>query len=185
MADLVGLEGAAELDKLLQALPEEIARNVARQAMLAGARVVAAEMKARCPVNAEVATNQKHPPGYGRKQIRARIATNRDTGQIGQIIGGRFSIAAWAGVGSKGWYLKFPEWGWMLTGHGKGRHARQKIRHIPPKPFLRPAWESSKMKALDAIGRALGAGIEKAAARLAGPYAKSGFSKRGRTLIRL
>jgi HK97 gp10 family phage protein len=196
MSDLVAIDGAADLDRLLAMLPAEIARKNVDAALYAGARVVAVAMKSTCPAGAEAhvyrhrkkgmftGAESMRPAGFGKSQIRARKARPGEYGEIGAIVGdANISAAAVAGVGSKAFYLKFVEWGWVLTSHGKGRAARRRIKHVPPRPFLRPAWEMSKMAALNVIGRTLGAGIEKSAARLAGPYIKSGFSARTRTFI--
>lgn len=50
----------------------------------------------------------------------------------------------------------------------------------PAKPWLRPAFETTKGEALNRIGKALGRNIEKAAIRLAGSFAKSGLARKGR-----
>lgn len=193
MAD-VFLEGASELDAVLKMLPEEIARKVVNEALLQGAKVTAAEMKARCPVGAEAHVYnfrskllgglvRKRKAGYGRSQIRGRLAQKKEMGKIAEIVGDpRVSAAALAGVGSRAFYLKFIEFGWMLTSHGK--RGRRGVKHIPAKPFLRPAWQTSKDKALYVIGQTLGKGIETAALKLAGPYSQSGFSKRGRMFMK-
>lgn len=216
MTSLVYLEGASELDKVLQMLPEEIARKDVNAALYAGAAIVAAAMKSSCPVGAEShiyrATSAKgwqsvfskkksrmvhrsarsgktgveieRQPGYGKKQIRPRLARPSEFKKIAEIVGdSNISAAAVAGVGSKAFYLKFIEWGWILTSHGKSRSGRRRIKHIPPRPFLRPAWEMSKMSALNIIGQTLGRAIEKSAERLSGAYRSSGFSSRGRTFI--
>lgn len=47
----------------------------------------------------------------------------------------------------------------------------------PAQPFIRPALEKKGQAAIDAIGVALAKEIDKAAAKLAGPYAKSGLRK--------
>lgn len=48
-------------------------------------------------------------------------------------------------------------------------------------PFVRPAIEAQGSAAIDAIGRRLGEEIDKAASKLAGPYAQSGLARgRGR-----
>jgi hypothetical protein len=43
---------------------------------------------------------------------------------------------------------------------------------MPARPFMRPAWEAGKMRALGAFGRLLWVEIEKAAKRLARKQAK-------------
>ncbi len=45
-------------------------------------------------------------------------------------------------------------------------------------PFARPVWEQKKGEVLDAIGRALGDRLEKAAKRIAGRYSQSGLGAR-------
>lgn len=176
----VNIQGADEIDAVLKLLPEEIARKVLNNALLAGARVTAAEMRSRCPVDAEVRTGAKHPPGYGKKQIRARLARPSEYGKIAQQMGNnKFAAAAVAGPGKRAFYLRFIEWGWMLT------IRKKRIRFIGPRPFLRPSWDSTRSAALDAIGKKSAEGIEKAAHKLAGQYRTSGLSKRGRTFIKL
>jgi len=48
------------------------------------------------------------------------------------------------------------------------------------RPFFRPAFERTKIAALQEIGNKLGKGIEDRAAKLAGPLAKSGLIKKRR-----
>lgn len=175
----VWLKGADELDRTLAMLPVEIGRKVLDRALLEGARVVSREMKLRAPVG-ELEDTPERPPGFLRKNVRARMARPSEYGAIARLIGhNRFVTAALAGVSAKAFYARFIEWGFILTSR-KGK----RIRFIGPKPFLRPAWESTKMRALETIGRSLAAGIEQAAIRLAGRYSTSGFSRRGRMFIR-
>lgn len=49
---------------------------------------------------------------------------------------------------------------------------------LPARPWFRPAWEASKGRALNRIGKMLGPAIERAAKRLAGPLARSGLVRR-------
>lgn len=187
----VHLKGADELDKALAMLPEEIGRRVLNRAVLAGARVVAKEMKIRAPVGdkAHETVNRKgktiavRMPGYLKKNVRARMALPREYGAIARLLGhNRFVVAAVAGVSSKAFYARFIEWGWMLT--RKTRTGKKRLRFVGPQPFLRPAWDAVKMRALETIGVTLAQGIDEAARRLAGRYATSGFSRRGRSFIK-
>ena len=50
----------------------------------------------------------------------------------------------------------------------------------PARPWLRPAFDATKGKALDAVGKRLGKNVEKAAEKLAGSFAKSGLKKKRR-----
>lgn len=49
---------------------------------------------------------------------------------------------------------------------------------LAARPWLRPAFEASKVEALRRIGAALGPAIERAAKRLAGPLSRSGLVRR-------
>lgn len=141
------IQGARELDRVLKKLPKQVRGKVLRQALMAGARVIAKAMRARVP---EVT-------GVGKKSI----ATRRDReGERGGA-----SVAAKVGPLRRAFYLMFREFG---------------TSHQPARPWARPAFEESKRAALDKIGKALGKSIKKAAARLAGPLAKSGLVKRRR-----
>lgn len=192
MAD--ALEGARELDRALQLLPQEISRKVGGAALMAGATIVADEMKARCPVGAEEhvyrhkgtrfrkqllsrVVKSIRPAGFARTQISARLATAREKGQLAGIKTNtrqfsRSSLAseleasapvALAGASKEAFYLKFLEFGWMMTGHGRSKKKRAGIKHVPPHPFLRPAWESTKARAFMAIAQAAERGIQEAA----------------------
>jgi hypothetical protein len=168
------LQGFDELDSLLRMMPEEIGRRVLNKAVLDGARVVAKEMRIRAPVgdDADEGGSKGRKPGFLRRNIRARMARPSEYGD------NRFVTAALAGVSSKAWYAKLIEYGWVFTSSkGKG------VRFIGPRPFLRPAWDSTKAAALATVSRSLAIGIEQAAIRLAGRYRTSGFSRRGRTFI--
>lgn len=191
------LQGAAELDQVLAGLPHEIAKTVAEKAVLAAARVVAADMQSRTPIGA-VKHFYKHrkkgkftgdlsirKPGFARAHIKARLLYGRNLALAQEVFpGGAFPVAA-AGATKEAFYLRFIEYGWNLTRGRRGAKGRKILKHIPAHPFLRPAWEGSKHAALDAMGKVLAAGVEKAAERLATrSYAQSGFSVRGRSLLR-
>ncbi len=51
---------------------------------------------------------------------------------------------------------------------------------LAARPWLRPAFEASADRAVEKIGKQLGKNIEKAALKLAGPFAKSGLGRRRR-----
>lgn len=141
------MTGAAELDKVLQQLPVEVAKKVLRGAVMSGAGVVVSE---------------------------ARLAAPRRTGKLIREIRRKLdkqsthSVTVQVGVG-KAFYGLFQEFG---------------TRFMPARPWFRPAWEASKMAALNQIGRALGRGIEDAAVRLAGRFSKSGLASRNGVVSR-
>lgn len=169
------LEGVPELLAVLHQLPNEIERRVVRDALMAGARIIAARMRAGCPVGG-IIDKDKHP-GFTKSHIRARMATARQVGQIAGISGRarrQFALSsqgksiqwALAGVTGAAYWAKFVEYGWILTTHKPGH---RQVKHISAKPFLRPAFEATRAQAQAAISERLALGVQDAARRLAGP----------------
>ena len=91
-------------------------------------------------------------------RLRANIIARRAKGR-----GAAVTVSV--GPSRKAWYGRLVEFGTVTTG---------------ARPFLRPAFESTKRAALDRIGERLGRNIERAAVKLAGPLAKSGLVRRRR-----
>lgn len=151
MVQRTRIEGAAELEKVLKMLPKQITEKVLVSSVRAGANIVKKEMEARAPIGTEIKKRKGRtlPPGTLKKGIKTR--RDKKSGA---------SVTIKVGVFKKGFYGQFLEFG---------------TKEISAKPFLRPAWEQTKMEALEKIGQALGKNIQKAAKKLAGSYAKSGL----------
>lgn len=165
MAEQVTIAGLDGLLEALQDLPREIAsRNggPVRTALGRGARLIKDEVVRRAPVKsgrlqkAIIAARDRNPqrsaPGFSERYIvgvrggaRQKLANNRRNRRAG---------TAGQSVAKEGnaFYWRFSEFG----------TAKQQA-----KPFLRPAFESSKQAALDEIVSSLGKGIDRIAARLA------------------
>lgn len=139
------IQGAAELDQLLQELPVATAKRVLRSALMAGGTVVVKEAKSTAPVG--VYTSHV-PPGH---QKFGPLASNIRRGVIKTA---EWSMAVGVGI-SKAYWGSFQEFG---------------TSRMAAHPWLRRAWESSKIAALQAFGKSLGTGIEREALRLAGLY---------------
>ena len=144
------IEGADALDRLLKQLPEKVARNVLRGAVRKGAKVVEAEMRQRAPVG---------PTGNLKASITQRGVKTKDKRMLTRRVG------SFKGGGLKGYHAHFIEFGTVK---------------MAARPFLRPAWDQTKGEALKVMGKELGRGIEKAALKLAGPFAKSGLGRKRR-----
>ena len=82
---------------------------------------------------------------------------------------GRHEVKVKVGPTRRGFYGLFLEFGTV---------------RLPARPWLRPAWEASKGKALNRIGKALGPAIERAAKKLAGPLGGAGLGPRSRSRTR-
>lgn len=159
------LIGASGLSKLLGDLPKKIGERVALKALRSGARLIQKEAAANVPIRTQegfkaVTTggSKFRLPGLLKKSIR--VVRNRDAErQRGK------SFVVSVGPSREAFYGMFLEFG---------------TKHISAKPWLRPAFDGNKKEATVKIGVSLGADIEKAALKLAGPLRKSGIVKRRR-----
>jgi len=146
------IHGAKEIEAVLKELPEQVGRNVLNGALMSGANVVVKEARARAP----------------RGKGDTKDAKGRNVGHLFQNIRrkrwkrGSHSAEVKIGIGAAFWGM-FLEFG---------------TSKMAARPWLRPAWDASKEKALAAIGKSLGRGLERAATKLAGKYSKSGLGSR-------
>jgi len=163
MPEQVHIRGAREMEQVLQQLPDYIAKRVVNGALRKGAAVVLDAARARAPVGQEskgrvrlrvTKKGKVSVSNYGKLKLNLRIV-NIPPSKTSH------SAAVAVSVGKAFWGL-FVEFG---------------TRFMRARPFMRPAFESTKYQALDVIGKALGEGIEKAAVKLAGPLAKSGLKR--------
>lgn len=156
----VEIKGLKELDNNLKQLPLKIQKKVLRQAVRAGATIIRKEAK---------------------KNLK-RLTFKRSTGTLEKsliIVKDKKSKPFWPifGVGpdSKGWYGHLVEYGFYATGPKKKgvtyKASREKARaagkHTPAKPWFRPAFDTTVKKVIEQIGKRLGMGIEREAAKLA------------------
>lgn len=149
MKTTVQVEGFAELDRALAALGPE-ATKVGRAALRGAANDVRDAVKAAAPVGTGSTKKSARNKGgdsrsydYGRLRdnIRVREARARaDNTVVMQVTTGN---AFWS---------RFLEYG---------------TRKMSARPFFRPAWDGSRDGALRTLQTRLGAGIERAAKRLA------------------
>lgn len=145
----ITITGLAELEKRLKELPDKLAKNVLRGAVRAGAVVIQKEAKNLCPAGAEehyLGKGSKRvlikPGELKRKGIKVRSAPRKES---------KFSIEYWVYVSKKFWHWKFLEFGTV-------KMARRS--------FLRPAFDSQKQKATEAIRDYMAARIDKEVAKL-------------------
>jgi len=75
------------------------------------------------------------------------------------------TVGALKGAGKKGFHAHLIEFGTVK---------------MAARPFIRPAFDQTKGEALKVMGKELGKGVEKAARKLAGSFAKSGLKTRRR-----
>lgn len=123
-------------------------------AQIRGKVLQSAVMAGAAPIRREAKANAPVDDGTLRKSIVAR--KDKASGA---------SAAVKIGPTRKGFYGLFAEFG----------TSRQSA-----KPWLRPAFESTKRAALERIGKALARNIEKKAVALAGRFATSGLARKRR-----
>lgn len=156
MRGTIKIEGFSELERLLKQLPRTVARKLARQALRVGAKIVQREAKQRAPKNTgTLAAGIK---------VRAAKAKKKDRTAVMVRVGdGHFK--------GETFYSGFIEFGYEkvptipLPG-GKFKSAKrgsEPTTTIPPRPFMRPAFDAKKEEAARAIGKALGELIEESA----------------------
>ena len=152
------IHGVKELDNVLRQLPMKMQKRVMGNAVRTGARVIHAEAKKNVKRNFR---------GHGdraihlQKEISVVVKKKRKPWEfIYQIGCGR---AFWG---------KFWEYGYSATGRkgtGKARTAsRAGGRHIPARPWLRPALDGMAQKAIEKIREKISDGIDREIAKLRG-----------------
>ncbi|PVY81055.1 HK97 gp10 family phage protein [Cupriavidus alkaliphilus] len=126
----VTIENAEALKGTLNALDQIASESALRQAAVAGARVIHAEVKLRAPVDLGIYEGKqgRHPPGFLRSHII--IAFEEEKSVPGRLAS---YIVTWS---KEAFYGRFLE-------YGTSKMAAQ--------PFLRPGFEAKKKAAAAAV----------------------------------
>ena len=161
MADLANVAGLDALFRAMQELPPKLERKALRKAVTAAGMIIRDEARARAPVGTG---RLKRAISYGR--------SNRDCAkgkEVGNVFvrkaknggnGGQKSVKAHGKFDA--YYAVFVEYGhWSRSRKQGGKSVRKGAAvWIPAHPFLRPAWESRKNDALEAIKKSLAQSVE-------------------------
>jgi len=158
--DSVTIDGLAELDKLLKDLPVNVERNVIRGALRAGQKTMMDVAKAKLRENGSIKTGELE------KSLRVRF--RRKSEKWGWVRS--YLIAG----NKKAWYAHLIEYGTGSFYAGSGNNskkqpyeikpknrkslffagmARKLVKHpgIRPRPFMRPAFDTSNQQSVEAI----------------------------------
>ena len=140
MAELQHVAGLSELSAALRELPQRIGRNVLKGAVSAAAAEVRSEARNKAPVyTGDVA--QGHPPpgtlkrAIYQKQIRELSDNQKQVFFVGVRHGKKYQKQGKKGTLSQDAYY----WRWVEFGTSK----------MAARPFLRPAFEQTKMAAVE------------------------------------
>lgn len=142
MAEMVNVEGLAELRAALRELPQRIARNALRGAVSAGAAVIRKEAKARAPLYTGKVADGHPPPGtlkraVYQKQINELSSLTNQVFFVGVRHGKKYQKQGKKGDKSQdAYYWRFVEFG---------------TSNMAARPFMRPAFEAKKNEAVAAI----------------------------------
>lgn len=160
MGDLIHVTGLRELQDALKELPKNVARNALRGSVYAGAKIIIDEAKTRAPVLTGPVSHGHQPPGTLKrsiimKQIPEQSGLYKQTFYVTVRKGKEYRHQGKKGnLSQDAFYWTFVEFGTC---------------YMAARPFLRPAFESMKQAAVDAIKSRLAERIEKAANELKKP----------------
>ncbi len=161
MAEMFKIQGARELDKVLQKLPRKMGEKALRNALMPASKPMLDEMKGRVHVRKGdeakrfgAGGKKGRLPGLLKASLRRRVVKSKDR------------LAATVLVGAfRAFYAPLEEFG---------------TKHSPAHPFVRPSFDGNVVGAIGTLGKKLGEQIEKETMKLAGSFSKSGLIKRRR-----
>ena len=139
------LRGAAELARLLDAMPRKLSKVLLVRALRKGAQRLQREMRSRAPKRSDAQTKAGRKPGHLRRNIRVRSAQGR----------GDSAPAVDVYLSKGAFYGKFLEFG----------TSRQ-----PARPWMRPAYDAEIQAAIDDISAQLGKEVNEAVSALAAQF---------------
>lgn len=159
------LEGFKELDRALGELPKRTGKNALRRTLRKAAEPILGEMKSAAPKDTGRMVSKIAESGkLTANERNGDVAEFIGIGEDGQKVFGKQAArnAVTIHVGATGKKQNSPVPMWVEFGTAE----------MPANPFMRPAWESNKNKALNIIKVELKGEIEKAAKRYAKKLAK-------------
>lgn len=167
MTEQIGISGLTELRSTLLRLPQAVQGRASQSALAKASAPIVRMAKSLAPVAfvGPLRPGQRAPQaGLLRKSIyafRNRQSTRTYESRFIGVRSGR----------NKAWYWKFIEFGRgsmtsdkSLGTPGKGFFGKS-VNAAPAKPFLRPAFEALKHRAIDIYQKALAPAVEKYATR--------------------
>ncbi|MCG8430379.1 MAG: HK97 gp10 family phage protein [Candidatus Omnitrophica bacterium] len=175
MTTEVKIEGFRELAMELKGLEPKLQKRVFGKVVRAGSKVVLKDARRRAPKRSREweGASYPNPPGTLRKGIIVRRKRGKSFGIIRDVIG--FSKAAWYGrlvetghrivVGGTlaGGSKRRKTKGTPFTRSGRATTSGQGrvVGHVPPKPFLRPAFDNNIERVLTQMKQTLRSEIDK------------------------
>lgn len=151
MADLVHVKGLKELATALQQLPIAVARKQMAGPVSKGARLVRDAARNKAPVYTGDVSKGHPAPGTLRKSIlMKRVMADTKSDVIARFIVTVRRGKKYQSMGKKGVNLDAFYWWFVENG----------TRNMEARPFLRPAFEQEKFRALNVIAEGLRQGVD-------------------------
>lgn len=159
MAEFVNISGLRELQAALKELPDRVAKNALRASVYAGAKIVRDDAKQRAPIFTGPVSQGHPPPGTLKKavimkQIPEQSGKFRQTFYVAVRHGKKYQKVGKKEINRDAFYWRFVEFG---------------TANMAARPFMRPAFESQKLAAVEAIKAKLADRIEEEAQKLGRP----------------
>ncbi len=141
----------SQFDAMLAKLPTRVAGKIMKDALQAGGDVIVTTMKALAPERTDepMPDSTGLPQGILREDLHTQVAVSATQGARVKV--GPSEIA--------GHVARWQENGWMLTGHGKSKSGRKRIKQIPGKHFMAAAADEAGEAAVDAFVAKLAEGL--------------------------
>jgi hypothetical protein len=132
----------AKLEEQLNNLPEKIRSKYVKAALQTAGDIILQEMVAQAPERTDEPTpdSDSLPPGVLKADLHTQL-------KGGAILIGPSEIA--------GPVARWIEKGWTVTGHGKSKRGRKKIKAIPGKHFMSGAVDVAGEAAVNAFVESL------------------------------
>jgi HK97 gp10 family phage protein len=168
----MNVEGLKELDAALAELPKATGKNVMRRAARSALEPFASVASSLAPVGPVRKTKKGIIPG-GRLKRSVNVSTalskrQRRLARRESAIEGKASITVHAGA-SLVRHAHLVEFGTKERFHKK---TGKSVGSMPPRPFMRPAWDSTKIQVLTIFQKEMWAEIKKSADLLARKQAR-------------
>lgn len=161
------LTGFKELADALREIPDNIAKNVLRSAVGAGAAVIRVEARNNALRMKKTGTLAR---AIYQKQIRELSGPEKQVFYVGARSGKQYKSVGKKGVSKDAYYARWVELGHFTRPSGGGRLPQRTgrgqsnnvalasavqtgvVRWVPARPFLRPAFDIRKDQAVQAMG---------------------------------
>lgn len=170
----VKLEGFKELAAALRGLPGNVGKNLLRAGVAAGAAEVRVEARKNALAIKRTGTLAR---SIYQKQIRELSDAEKQVFYVGARQGKKYQRVGKKGLSADAYYARFVELGHFTRPAGGGklpRHTNRgernnaalaslvhsgQVKWVPPKPFLRPAFDVKKDAAIQKIGERIALGL--------------------------